>query len=178
MKWNEMVLVTIKTTSHETRKEIIEIGLCKFDVKTLKRREPLSLFVKPINTKITEYCTNITGVHHSDVIDAVSFFDLCDFMQEVYNTKNVPWASYGNFADIVFKRQCEDYNIDNPLSNRFINLRHFFSLTFNQNEEISLNEALNILEIPVWSNTCEDEVLNLGILLASVLNNKIVKSGG
>lgn len=169
MKWNEVVLVTIKTTSYESQKEIIEIGLCNFNVKSLRRYDPISLFVKPLKTKVTEQCTQVTGITASDVSDAVSFCDLCDFMQQTYKTNEKPWASYGNFAEIIFKKQCHENNIEYPLSDRFINIRHYFPLIFSQENEIPLREALHKLDIPAGSNSCEDDVLNMGILLAEVL---------
>lgn len=169
MKWNEIVLVTIKTTSHESRKEIIEVGLCNFDVKTLRRYDPISLFVKPMTTKVSEHCTRITGISPSDVVDAISFYELCAFMHEVYGTYDKPWASYGNFAEVVFRRQCEENGMMNPLSDRFINIRHMFPLVFAEDAEMPLRDALARLEIAAAGNSCEDDVLNTGILLAKVL---------
>lgn len=171
MNWKEILLVSIKTTSHETKKEIIEIGVCNFDIKTNKKYDLVSFFVKPIYTKVTDHCTKITGVAASDLSDAVSFFDMCSFLKENYDSHKKPWASYGNFAEIIMKRQCYDQGIECPFSDRFLNLRHLASLMIFENE-ISLIESMIELGIPTSGNTCEDDVLNSGIILAKILDKK------
>lgn len=174
MKWNEILILTIKTTNAEYQKEVIEIGISKFNVKSLRRYDFVSFFVKPEKTFITETCSKYTGITPSDVADGVSFFDLCDFLKEVYNSRNIPWAGYGNLVETVLKRQCRENNIEYPLSDRFINIRHLFPLVFSQEEELPLKEALKKLNIPAASNSCEDDVLNIGILLAEVLRGGII----
>lgn len=169
MNWKEILLISIKTTSHNSRKEVIEIGICNFDCLTRKKYDPVSLFVKPITTRVTDHCTKITGIAAEDVSDAATFLDVCNFLIENYDSKNRPWASYGNFAETVIRRQCEDNNLEFPLSERFINLRYLFSLFNNLDEEVALNEALAKVSVNVGSNSSEDDVLNIGILLAKIL---------
>lgn len=40
--------------------EIIEIGLCPLDLKTLTRKEKRSFLVKPVQSVISEFCTELT----------------------------------------------------------------------------------------------------------------------
>lgn len=171
MKWNEVILVAVKTTSHETKKEIIEVGLCKFDTLSCKKSDSISLFVQPIKTKINDYCTKVTGITEDDVRHAITFFELCEFMRKYYGTEDKPWASYGNLAETVFKRQCEENFVLNPLSDRFINLRHLFALFCSKDSEINLRDALLKYNIDVPGNSAEDDVLNIGILFTKMLRD-------
>lgn len=170
MNWEELLLVSIKTTSHDSKKEIIEIGVCNFETKTGKKYDLVSFFVKPIYSRVTEHCTKITGVTASDVSDAVSFFDMCNFLKENYDSKNKPWASYGNFAESIIRRQCFEQDIEFPFSDRFLNLRHVSALMFFTEGEVSLKDSLVNFGILAGNNTCEDDVLNSGIVLAKILN--------
>ncbi len=173
MNWHEIVLITIKTTDENPKKEIIEIGLCNFNVKSLRKYDPISFFVKPTNSIITPECSKRTGIGAEDVSSAPNFFELCSFMRENYQTHKKPFASYGNFVELIFKDQWDKENDmrcpDYPLSNRFVNIRHLFPLVFAQKDEIGLKEALSKLKIPTSSNSCEDDVLNLGILFGEIL---------
>ena len=40
--------------------EIIEIGLCPVDLKTLTRLEKRSILIKPIQSEISDFCTELT----------------------------------------------------------------------------------------------------------------------
>ena len=179
MNWNEVNLISIKTTKPKDEshiREVIEIGICKFNAKSLRRYEPLAFFVKPEVSCISDACTKFTGISVDDVDSAVSFSEACEFIKENYDTENKPWAAYGNFVEKIIKTQCDQTKSSFPFSDRFINLRHQFPLAFSQNkEEPNLHQALKRLGVFVSSNSCEDDVLNLGILFCEILRGGILK---
>lgn len=169
MRWSEILLVSVKTTSQEP-KEIIEFGIGLFDLKEIRLKESFSVFVKPTR-KLTEHCSKTTGVAASDLEDAATFFDLYEFVDKNFNSKGVPWASYGNLSLNVITKQCLEKNVDHLFSDRFINLRHLFAL-LSGSFEISLEESLLSLGVHVASNSCEDEIYNCAILLKVLLSKQ------
>lgn len=169
MQWDEILLISVKTTSHE-EKEIIEFGIGLFDLKEVRLKESVSFFVKPTK-KLTQYCSNVTGVAASDLSDAANFFDLYEFVQKNFNSQKIPWASYGNLAEVVLKSQCKQKNLEFLLSDRFLNLRHFFAF-FCGDQEVSIDELLFKFGISVGSKTCEDDIYNCAILLKLILSKR------
>lgn len=168
MKWNEVLIVSLKTTSHQSKKEIIEFGIGEFSIKDRRLTEKMSVFVKPQASKLTDFCSNMTGVTASDLSDAVSFFDLYEFVSTNFDSKNLPWVSYGNFAETVLKRQCADNSLDFLMSERFLNLRHFFSF-LNNSEEMNIQNTLAEMGVCAGGSSCEDEIYNCAIIMKKML---------
>src|SRR5689334_6339207 len=50
--------------------EIIEIGLCAVDLRTLERLEKRSIMVKPVRSRVSEFCTSLTTLTNDDVVNA------------------------------------------------------------------------------------------------------------
>lgn len=172
MRWNEIILVSVKTTSHE-EKEIIEFGIGLFDLKEIRLKESVSFFVKP-KRKLTEYCSKVTGVAASDLEDAATFFDLYEFIEKNFNSKNLPWASFGPLSKNVINSQCSRENVDPLFSdNLFLNLRNLLSLILGGRDiSSSLAENLSLFGVYTSGTSCEDDIYNCAILL-KVLFSKI-----
>lgn len=128
-------------------KEIIEIGLCLLNVKSLRRHNKKSIMVKPTSTTVTAYCTKLTGIKQEDVDDGISLSDACEVLRKSYNTKRRPWASYGYADKYQIDLESDLLGIRNPMSTRHINVKAHFPILMNLNNEVSLKDAMKIVEI-------------------------------
>lgn len=167
MKSENLVLIAVRTTCETyqqkiNEKEIIEIGLCLLE-QNGKRHEPISFFIKPKKRSVSEHCTRITGITPEDARNGATIEEVYDYFRRAYASHTLPWACYGTFT-----RQCLDastnYNSNKlPLSSNWTNLQKEFAKQFNL--DCGLKAAMTkigLKEIPNLS--CEDEVLNMGIL--------------
>ena len=137
---NSLLIIDIECTCWEDKSgvhEVIQVGKCILDGK---ENIVSGEYVRPTTTKISPYCTNLTGIKESDVENARTFRQVCDDLREI----KLPWASWGNFDRIIFERQCRDEGIEYPLYRTHLNLKHLFSLVYNTKEK-GTNKALKYL---------------------------------
>ncbi len=73
--------------------EIIEIGLCTVDLKTLKRTEKRSFLVKPVQSEISDFCTDLTTLSPDIFVDAGTLADAVKILKTEYRSKDRLWAS-------------------------------------------------------------------------------------
>ena len=182
VKYDDIFIVQIKTTCREvndslSKKEVIELGGCFLNVRSLASRDPFSLIVKP-STNLTEFCIRKTGITPEDVSSGVDFCDLLDFLRE-QSVDSMPWASYGSFAQHVLRSQCGRDSESLPLSDRFLNIKSLFPIIYNLKHELSLKSAMKELDIPVPGEGMDsrDEALNVSILLKELLRGPSATKG-
>ena len=173
IKYDDVLIVQIKTTCKDAGdslrdKELIEIGGCFLNAKSLSARDPFSVIVKP-SVNLTQYCIEKTGITPEDVSSGVDFLELLSFLEE-YNVNSMPWASYGSFAQHVFLNQCRQASKPFPFSDRFLNIKSLFPLIFNLPYELSLKEAIKKLDIKVsLEGDSMDDALNVSILFKEIM---------
>ena len=74
--------------------EIIQIGLCPFDVRLLRRLDKRSLMIRPVRSEITKFCTDLTGLTPEMFADAMTFPDALRVLKNEYQSKDRLWASW------------------------------------------------------------------------------------
>lgn len=177
IKYDEIFITHIKTTcwgkdESLSKKEIIEFGGCLLNVKTLRTSESINLLVKP-KEKISDFCSIRTGLTQGDVESGIKFSELIDYIKETYMPENRAWASYGSFTQHVFKKQCQKNDIAFPFSDRYINVKSFFPLIYNLEQETSLKGAMKRMKIDVPTEGVHydsmDDALNIAIVLKECL---------
>lgn len=171
VNYDDIIVVQIKTTCKAkdeklASKEIIELGACLLDVNTLRTKNAFSILVRP-NQEITKFCTERTGLTLEDISSGVSFCEAISFLEDAYgNVGAMPWASYGSFAKHVIEKECSNKKIENPLSDRFLNIKSLFPIIFSLRQEVSLREAIRKLEIEIpEGKDSRDDALNAAIVL-------------
>lgn len=173
-----IVLVATRTTCEDfhqnvNQKEIIEVGLCLFEPSSGRKYEPVSVFVKTAKKKISKHCQAITGISQKDSDGGVSLDIAFEFFEDVYDTKKYTWGSYGHFTKEALESGAKAKNVKLPFGLNYINIQKEYSATLNYHAECGMKTALSMLGLKNISNlSCEDEVLNLGIIY-----NEILKKG-
>lgn len=79
--------------------EIIEIGLCTVDLKTLTRIEKRSFLVKPVQSEISDFCTELTTLTPGMFADAGNLAEAVKALKKAYRSKdrlkpNFLWMMY------------------------------------------------------------------------------------
>lgn len=107
--------------------EIIEIGLCLLDPRAGTVSDKRSIMVKPIESEVSEFCTELTGITQQEVDEqGLAFETACAILERTYNTRNRLWASWGAFDRKLLALQCKRREVRYPFSKNHANLKQVF----------------------------------------------------
>lgn len=150
IKVNKLLVYDCEATCDEDKEwtrnngELIEIGITVIDLVTFEIRQDLeySSLVKPINTKITEYCTNLTGITQKHVDETGKDYSVvASEIREKYQQR-VANGSWGNFDPELIKKTSKLHNVKYPMENTHYNLKNWYSIMSGSTKEFGLQKAL------------------------------------
>lgn len=143
-------------------KEVIEIGIVKMDLRSFDIVQSKSYVVQPKFTKISEFCTQLTGWKQSDVDkgrDLVQTF--ADIKRDFGMTKNHTWWSYGEFDKYILSIGCGKISPDalyhlesSPFSDMraHFNAKTLLAMRFNFKRELGMAKALEHFNLSLDGN--------------------------
>lgn len=153
--------------------EIIEIG-----ISTIKRHsleiEKSTIIVKPIKSKISDFCVNLTGLTQSDVDRGILFQEACFILRKQYQSRQRLWVSWGDYDRRQFERQCKDeLKVSYPFGPSHINLKNLFSMMYGHSKEFKVIDALELLEIELEGrcHSGKDDAYNIAKILVKMLKH-------
>lgn len=147
---NKILVIDLEATCDEPRPapfdlEIIEIGICVLDTRSLEIVDKESILVNPTTSWVTPFCTQLTGITPESLNDAKSFAKAVKYLQETYGTKNKVWASWGDYDRTMFEAQCKRENVEYPFGVGHINIKTIFSLFGGMPKGIGVKAAVEQL---------------------------------
>lgn len=126
--------------------EIIEIGVQPFNLQTWARAgEAESLLVKPIQSRVSDYCTKLTTITQTQVNKGTSLAAACNILRSKYNSKSIPWASWGDYDREMFITECRRKDIKYPFSSTHINIKALYAISRGLVKGSSMSSALHQL---------------------------------
>jgi inhibitor of KinA sporulation pathway (predicted exonuclease) len=154
--------------------EIIEIGLCLFEVASRRRHDKRSILVRPEHSMVSPFCTQLTGLTQKQVEQGISFAEACALLRSEYAALLRAWASYGDSDRLRFERQCHARQIAYPFAPRHINIKLLFALSYALPREVGMSQALQILGIPLEGthHNGADDAWNIAAILAILLQRE------
>ncbi|KKN37562.1 hypothetical protein LCGC14_0762470 [marine sediment metagenome] len=166
MKFDSIIVVDIESTCFETKEEqgnqpmeIIEIGVCVLDIQTFEISRKKSYIVRPKFSKISEFCTELTGYRWDDVKIGMPFENACNKLAKEFGTRNRIWASWGDYDRSHFERECRSKKARYPFSKSHINASVLFTMMKGNKKKTSVGNALSALGL-VFEGTphkgCDD----------------------
>ena len=152
--------------------EIIEIGLCPVDVKTLERTEKRSILIKPERSEISAFCTELTTLTSDLFTNAGNFRDAVSMLKYHYHSKERLWASWGDYDRRQFDRNCQEYEIEYPFGPSHLNVKTLFAVTFGLHHELGLAGACERLGISMEGtyHRGDDDAWNIAEVLCCLLS--------
>lgn len=178
---DEILVVDIESTCWKDNiipagqeSEIIQIGLCPFHIASALPREKQSIIVRPERSRVSEFCTELTGLTQADVDRGVSFRLACSVLQKEHQSQRRTWGSWGNYDKRMFTEQCRSRHVDYPFSDllrgRHINLKNLFAVLMGLPEEVEIPEALRMLgmEFAGKLHRGDDDAWNIGRILSEI----------
>ena len=179
MAYDKITVVDVESTcwnEHPPKNQfsqIIEIGICLLDIKTLKVSNKKSILIKPNCSKVSEFCTELTTLTQ-EMLDrkGVSFKTACKILVDDFNSKKRVWASWGDYDRKMFETGCNQQGISYPFGKRHINAKVLFTLKHKLNKEPGMARALKMLDIPLEGthHRGDDDAWNIAKLLGTCLD--------
>ncbi len=160
--------------------EIIEIGVCPLDVATGMPLEKRSILVRPERSKVSEFCTELTGLTQKQVTNkGISFERACALLEREYLSKKRLWASYGDYDRNQFERQCEARGVTYPFSPGHINVKSLVGVVHALPYEVGMTRALEMMGIEMEGiqHRGSDDAWNIARILSRLLLHRQPESG-
>lgn len=131
---DKIIVVDLEATCWEgfrapegQRNEIIEIGVCLLDPAVREISDKRSILVRPIESQVSEFCTELTTITPSMLDErGVEFHDACTILEKEYDSRNRLWASWGNWDHTFMKKQCRRRKVRYPFSKKHANMKRMF----------------------------------------------------
>jgi inhibitor of KinA sporulation pathway (predicted exonuclease) len=115
------------TKPADERHEIIEVGWAMLDVPSNTLVRTGTILVKPIHSRVSEFCTQLTTITQ-EMVDAegVTLKEAFDLLVGELGSKSVSWASYGEYDKNMVRRQCRFFGLEYPFGETHTNVKTLF----------------------------------------------------
>lgn len=179
----------VEATCWETRteqgtmpNEIIEIGICKLHIKTGEISDISSYVVKPRFTKVSPFCTSLTGWTQAAVDDGADIAPtLLAIAQDYGMTKDHVWFSCGEYDRVKLgcggRGSVRDlYGIGRDGSMfeqmRHVNIKTLFGLKFKLGKEMGMDRMLQHIgeKLEGRHHNGADDAANIAKIVRKVLS--------
>lgn len=131
-----LLVVDIEATCWDTdnpqeTSEIIQVGMCALHNESSDANDFIPGVIQKLwspdvqapTSKVSQFCTELTGITQERVNAGAHFGVVCDYMVEKLGTRELVWASYGDYDRKMFESQCATWGIRYPFSNIHINVK-------------------------------------------------------
>ena len=149
------------------RNEIIEIGLTVVDVAARERLERHRILVRPRQSSVSAFCTELTGLTQSEVDTGVDFAGACRILAVEHRATKRAWASWGDYDRKQFGRQCEAEQVDYPFAPRHLNAKALFATAHGLSRPVGMARGLALAGLPLEGrhHRGEDDAWNIAALV-------------
>ena len=150
---DHLVIIDLEATCDNPRpawqSEIIEIGVCLLDLRNLVLSENRGILVKPQNTPITRFCTDLTTITPEMVAaDGISLQSALEVLKRDYKIDQRVWASWGDYDRNQIFRECNAKGIRFPGDRSpHLNLKQLIAIEYGWKHGEGMDSVLNRLRI-------------------------------
>jgi inhibitor of KinA sporulation pathway (predicted exonuclease) len=150
--------------------EIIEIGVCVVDTDDWRRVERRRILVQPRRSRVSPFCTTLTGLTQSDVDGGLEFAVACALMRDDLSGRHRTWASWGEYDRRQFERQCSAGGTGYPFGNHHINVKERFATAFGLRRGVGMSRALAHAGLPLEGrhHRGDDDAWNIGAIVVEL----------
>ncbi|WP_210499011.1 exonuclease domain-containing protein [Vibrio crassostreae] len=131
---------------HKEVGEIIEIGAVIVDLKTKKIGKKQSIIVKPDGDKVSEFCTELTGITQRMVDrQGVKLNEAIRRLTKNISMKNNPWFAWGRDIDTLVREFGEKRLPITP--SNFHDASIFFKMSHGANRNLGMVEVCSMYDV-------------------------------
>lgn len=157
--------------------EIIEVGVSVFDLKTGTPTQKRGILVKPIQSAVSEFCTELTSITQAQAESGIPFTEACELLTEEYQAAEYLWMSWGNYDLRMFQQQCKAFGVPYPLSDYHVNLKQLYGDVRRKGRRCGLARAMKqeALAMEGHHHRGGDDAWNTTRLLAKLVQDEGAK---
>lgn len=149
--------------------EIIEIGCVLLDAN-YKQIDQFRYYVRPNDDRISDFCTELTGITHSMLAGGCSLKEIIKLLKDRVRLndleiKDLIFCSWGEYDKNQFKRECAAKDIDYPFGETHVNIKREYA-TAHKIAGCGVSKALDISNRVFQGNPHRalDDAINIAIL--------------
>jgi len=153
--------------------EIIQIGYTFLNPITLELSEPYEIMVRPQRSRISEYCTELTGLTWDSVKSGIIYQDAVKYFMKTAATRSCVWAGWG-LEDQDFMRQSSEMGAIYPFGLNYINLQDLHWILMGKTIKPSLKRSVEEMGMVFegrWHNA-KDDAYNTARILREYLKKQ------
>ena len=152
--------------------EIIEIGVCSYQVQTGSIVDKQSILVRPENSRISDYCTKLTG-HTWEGLrkHGISYEGAVNRLRKNFGPKHRVIACWGNYDWYMVSQQCLREEVPFPFGRSYINVKELHALTRKLDKAVGLEEALDMERLGFVGSPHhgDDDAFNVARILRGIM---------
>lgn len=150
-KMDKLVVIDLEATCYEEgfprgeQQEIIEIGVCLLDLKTLKVENPQGLIVRPTMSRVSPFCTQLTTLTQEFVDKGMTLPEAMAILEKDYEIDKRTWGSWGDFDRKLMLKDCAAKGIQFPGETRtHINIKNIVSVELGLDKELGMDAGCEL----------------------------------
>ncbi len=156
------------------RQEIIEMGLCVVDASTKRVTHRENILVKPANSDISRFCTELTGLTREKLNgeSAVTFRDAHKRVKEVSALHRTSiMASWGSEDRNYMEKDCEFHGMEYPFPVEGMNVQKAFKKALGLSGETTVSKAVELLGLQFEGkkHCAGDDAYNTAVILSHII---------
>jgi inhibitor of KinA sporulation pathway (predicted exonuclease) len=114
--------------------------------RTRVRRD--EILVRPARSRVSGFCTELTGLTQEQVDAGLSFAEACRELASRHDAGSRPWTSWGDYDRKQFQRQCAAVDVPYPFSPHHVNAKAVFAAAHGR-RPMGMAEALALAGLPL-----------------------------
>lgn len=152
IRFNLINVIDVEATCYPDRifpqgetQEIIEVGIAVVDMRTRKIVDNHSLPIKPMFSKVSPFCTELTGWTQEE-LDRIgtTYAEAQAILTGNFDSKNRPWISQGNTDKYFFEKEAKLTGVPYPFGAEHMNIAFLTSLLTGRSKQLGLKKALRL----------------------------------
>lgn len=154
--------------------EIIEIGVAELDVKTLEVTRSHSFLVRPVFSRVSDYCTELTGISVADLRrHGRPLSEVFAKIAKDFGSRSKQWQAWGADRRAI-DRDAERKNLASPFSAAFVDMGLDFKLALGSSQSIGLTDAMAMvgLERSGRIHSGENDAVQTALLWAELARRR------
>ena len=155
LDFSKIIVIDLEATCWSGKKpkgshhDVIEFGVAVLEVASGAILANDGILVRPTSSSVSPFCTELTTITPEMVETAPNFTAACQSLQERYDTRQHPWASFGAYDYNQLQRQCSREEVAFPLSAQHLNVKALFALRHKLTRPVGMAQALKELGLPL-----------------------------
>jgi len=161
-----------KAEKGDQEAEIIEFGVAAYYPASGTISSPKSIYIRPTTSKISQYCTDLTGITWDSLRkDGLTFASGLNRLRKEFGPKHRVMAAWGNYDWYMISHQCLREDVQFPFGKSHINIKELYTIKRKLEKGLGLEAALAVegMEFIGRPHCGADDAFNAARILKKLL---------